>query len=327
MRADLALDLGTTASRVAGRAGVVAVEPSVVALRTGPRGRTIEAIGAPAREMLGRAPTGVDVVRPVRGGVIADFETTEHLLHHLIRRATGRSLLKPRIVVPVPASVTDVERRAVQDGGRAAGARDVAVVPAALVAGLGAGLAIDAPKGQMIIDVGAGVTQVAVLALNGIVLERCQRVGGDTLDEAVVLWMRSRHGVAIGVSTAEALRHEVGRTGTHQAVRGRDVATGRPREVKFGAADLAAACDDTLLRVRDTVLQALAETPPELSADLHEHGVVLCGGLSRMPTLGRLLRESTGLAVSRAAEPELCVIRGAALLLDNQDLLARVAAG
>ncbi len=325
--ADLAIDLGSSGARVATRGrGVVAEDASVVAMRVTARGREVAAIGHDAREMLGRAHTGVEVIRPVRGGAVADFETTEHLLHHLIRAGAGRSLLRPRVLLPVPSAATEVERRAVQDSARAAGAREAAVLPAPLAAALGAGLPIDEPAGRLIVDVGAGATQVAVISLGGIVVERSLRLGGDDLDEAVALWLRSRRGVTLDMGACQALRIAVCTSGQPERVRGRDIQTGRPREVQFSGSDLVEALSEPLARMRDAVLQTLAETPPELSADIHDTGIVLCGGCARFTVLGNVLRKHTDLAVARAADPELCVIRGAALLLENAALLQRVAA-
>lgn len=323
--ADLAIDLGTSGARVANRArGLVAEEPSVVALRSTARGREVEATGQTARDMLGRSPAGLEVVRPVRGGVVADFEASEHLTRHLLKLASGRSLLRPRVVLPVPGAVTEVERRAILDSARSAGARDAAVFPAPLAAGLGAGLNIDEPKGRLILDMGAGATQIAVLSLGGIVVQRCVRLGGDDLDEALTTWLRGRRGVVVGVSQCRELREQAGASKEPVAVRGRDIQTGRPRQTQLSAADLSEAIQDQLTRVRDALLAVLSETPPELAGDIHAAGIVLCGGCAHSRLLGHLLRSSTGLAVARSANPETAVIRGAALLLENPTLLERV---
>lgn len=323
--ADLAIDLGTAGSRIAVRGrGVVATEPSVVALRIGSRGREVEAIGEAALEMLGRAPAGIEVTRPVRGGVVADFEASEHLVRHMVSLAGTRSLMRPRIVLPVPGVVSEVERRAILDSTRAAGAREAAVLPAPMAAALGAGLAIDEPVGRCVVDVGAGVSQVAVISLGGIVVQQCVRVGGDDLDESVALWLRSRRGIVISVPQGRPIREQAGTGRAPVIVRGRDVQTGKPRETSFAIADLLEAITDPIARIRDAVLAVLSETPPELAADIHDAGIVLCGGCARSRPIGRMLREATGLAVARAADPETAVIRGAALLLENPNLLERV---
>ncbi len=326
--ADLAIDLGTAGARIAARGrGVVATEPSVVALRVGPRGREVEAIGTAAEEMLGRAPAGIEVGRPVRGGVVADFESTEHLVRHMVRASGSRSLMRPRIVLPIPGVVTEVERRAILDSTRSAGAREAAVVPAPLAAALGAGLAIDEPTGRCVIDIGAGVTQIAVVSLGGIVVQECVRLGGEDLDEATALWLRSRRGIIISIAQARPVREQAGIGKAPVVVRGRDVQTGKPRETPFTISDLLEAVTDPLVRVRDAVLAVLAATPPELAADIHDSGIVLCGGCAKSRPIGHMLRKATRLALARAADPETAVIRGAALLLENPDLLERISAG
>ncbi len=326
MSADVAVDLGTSTSRVVVRGrGLVLEAPSVVALRGG----ELAAVGADAREMLGRSPSGVRVVQPIRGGVVADFDATETLLHYLLREAAPRSLRRPRVLVCVPAETTEVERRAVQDAARAAGARDVTLVAAPLAAALGAGLPIVDPIGSLILDIGAGQTEVAVISLGGMVVHRALRVAGNALDEAVAHWLRSRRNVVIGEQTAEGLKLKHGHAAPPEhpdtfRIRGRDLATGKPRDLDLGEDELATAMAEPIARIRDTLLEALASTPPELCADLLDRGVLVCGGTSNLRGLSRVLRDATGMPVLQAEAPTHCTALGAARLLDDAALYERV---
>lgn len=328
MAADVAVDPGTSTTRVAVRGrGLVVEAPSVVAVRAGEPA----AIGAEAREMLGRSPAGIRVIQPIRGGVVADFDATEMLLHALIKQAAARTLLRPRVLVCVPAETTEVERRAVQDSARAAGARDVQLVAAPMAAAVGAGLPILDPIGSMIVDIGAGQTEVAVISLGGMVVRRSIRVAGAAMDEAIAHWLRSRRNLVIGEQTAESLKHQIGSAVVPDApqtvrVRGRDLATGKPLEVEIGADDLSQAVAEPVARIRDVVLEALSVTPPELSADIIDRGVILCGGTSLLRGIDRVLREATGLPVLEAERPLQCAALGAARLLDDAALYERVAA-
>ncbi len=326
--ADVAVDLGTAMTRIVVRGrGIVLEEPSVVATEGG----EVLSVGADARRMLGRASGAVTVVRPIRGGVVADFDATEHLLRAVVRRVTGRALLRPRLIVCVPAETTEVERRAVQESARAAGGREVTLVAAPLAAALGAGLPITEPVASMVVDVGAGKTEVAVISLGGMVVQHSIRVAGDALDEALAWWLRSRHNLSIAEQAAEQVKQEVGaaakgdRSQTMR-VRGRDVPSGKPREIALTSEDCVAALAEPVARIRDAVLAALKQTPPELASDIIERGVVLCGGTSHLRHLDRVLREATGLAVVQAEHPLRCAVLGAGRLLEDPALYARVAA-
>lgn len=331
--ADLAVDLGTASTRVVVRGkGIVVDVPSVVATAARPRGREVVAVGDDAKKMIGRTPEGTRVVRPVRGGVVADFEATEQLLAALLRRATGRSLRRPRLLVTIPTGTTEVERRAVAESARAAGAGEVLLVASPIAAALGAGLPVNDPVGSMIVDVGGGRTHVAVLSLGGLVVRRSLQLAGDDLDDAITAWLRRKHGLLVGERTAETLKIRVGTVVPEASpelrmrIRGRDLSSGRPAEVDVTGDDVAQALSDAIGRIRKVVLEALQETPPELAADIVDRGVLLCGGTSHLRGLDARLRDDTGLPVLQAEAPESCVARGAGLLLDDADLLDRVAA-
>ncbi len=329
---DIAVDLGTSHTRIWVRgSGVVVDEPTVVATHRGARGREVVAVGAEAREMIGRTPAGTEVVRPVRGGVVADFEATEQLLTVLLRRALGRTMRRPRIVVCVPSTTTEVERRAVQESARSAGAREVALLPTAMCAAAGAGLPIKEPVGSVIVDVGGGRTEVAVVSLGGMVVYRSARVAGDAMDDAITAWLRAEHDVDVGTSTAEGIKITVGGAMDLEGpvlrtiVRGRDLQGGGPRELGLTSTEVVKALAVPVAAVRDALLEVLAETPPELSADLVDRGVLVCGGAARLRGLSAVLRDASGLAVLEAEQPETAVARGAGELMEDQELFDRVA--
>jgi rod shape-determining protein MreB len=327
---DLAVDLGTASSRLAIRGrGVVLEVPSAVALQMGPRGREIVAVGLEAKKMLGKAPAGTEVVRPVRGGVVTDFQATEHLLRDLLHQAGARGLIKPRILISVPSSHTEVERRAVQESARAAGCREVSLVPSPMAAALGAELPIQKPLGSMVIDIGAGRTEMAVISLGGMVVRRSLPVAGDAMDEAIVAWLRQRHDLMVGDRTGEAIKLRSGCAMTidppaSTRIRGRDMNQGVPRELDVSSRDVVEALEPVLRTLRSTLLDVLRETPPELASDILEHGIVLCGGSSRLRRLDHLFRDATELPIVTAEEPTRCVADGLSKLLEDNDLLERV---
>lgn len=330
--ADLAIDLGTSSTRLVARGrGLVAEIPTVVATHTGPRGREVVAIGEDARKMLGRTPAGTEVVRPVRGGVVADFDATEHLLRDLLRRVGSLSLVKPRIVVCVPSATTEVERRAVQDATRAAGGREVLLVPSPVAAALGADLPVQRPLGSMIVEIGGGRTEVAVLSLGGVVISRSIRIGGDAMDEAIASWLRNERGVLVGERTTEGVKLRVGcampvQPVLHTRIRGRDIAHGAPKEVDVTSTEAAQALSEPVAQIREIVLATLRETPPELSSDILERGILVSGGGGLLRGLERVLREATGLPVLHAEQPLTCVARGVGRLLDDATLFDRMVA-
>ena len=331
--ADIAVDLGSSHTRVVLRGhGVVVDVPTVVATADRQGGRELVAIGHDAHQMMGRAPAGTHVVRPVRGGVIADFESTERLLRELFSKVGQATLRRPRVLVCVPSGTSDVERRAVQESARAAGAGTVLLVSSPIAAALGAELPIHEPVASMIVDLGAGRSHVAILSIGGIVVRGSVPIAGDELDAAIVAWLRQEVGLLIGERTAETLKVRVASLTPEvhldyaMRIRGRDEATGRPREVEVTAETLHHAIDPTVARIRRLVLDTLGETPPELSADIVDRGLLLCGGTSHLRGLDDVLRHDTGLPVLQVEEPERCVARGADVLLQDLELLERVAA-
>lgn len=327
--ADVAIDLGTSNTRLGIRGkGVVVDQPSFVATQPGARGREVVAIGKQAQRMLGRTPAGTQVVRPMREGVVADFEATEQLLRHLLRRLPNKSLLRPRLLVCIPSSTTEVERRAVTESARAAGGREISLVATAVAAAVGAGLAISEPAGNMIVDVGGGRVEVAVTSLGGLVVRRSVPIAGDAMDEAVRRWLRDARSLQVGERTAELLKRRVGSAISlpdppQMRIRGRDLETGTPRELDVTANDLVKPLGGVVERIRDVVLEALRETPPELCADIVAQGVLVCGGSARLHGLTDVLRDATGLPVLLADDPDLCIANGAARMLEDSALMAR----
>jgi len=331
---DLAIDLGTANTLVYARGrGIVVDEPSVVAVRVAPNGAYTEvlAIGEEARVMLGRTPGNIAAVRPLKDGVIADFEVAEQMIRYFILRATGRQgLFKPRMLVCIPSGVTEVEKRAVLESARAAGAKEVFLVPEPLAAALGAGLPVMEPTGTLVVDIGGGTTEVAVISMGGLVRSRSLRVAGDHMDKAIIQSIRDRKGLIIGERTAEAVKLDIGcatplgepRTTT---VKGRDAETGIPRQVTLTGADIGQAVSGTLSRIVEAIRETLETTPPELGADLIDRGIVLCGGGSLLPHIEQVIADATGLPCSVAEDPMTAVARGAGQALEDPEILARVA--
>lgn len=328
---NFAVDLGTSHTRIAARGGLVVADvPTVVATAPRSRGREVVAWGDEARKMVGRTPEGTKVVRPVRGGVVADFETTEQLLRALFKHVGAAGLRKPRVLVAVPTDLTEVERRAVMDSARAAGAGAVSLVPSPVCAALGAELPIQDPVGSMVVDLGGGRVHAAVLALGGLAVRRSLALAGDDLDDAIGRSLATRSGITVGERTCETLKQRVGTLipelhhDLQMRVRGRDLASGQPVEIEITADDVAAALSPPCEQIRALVRETLTETPPELAADIVDRGMILCGGTSALRGLDARLRDDTGLPVLQAEDPTRCVIRGAARLLDDAALLERL---
>lgn len=326
-----AVDLGTSHTRIATKGGqVLADVPTVVT--TGSRAREVVAIGDEARRMVGRTPGELRVVRPVRKGVVADFEATEHLLRALLQKVGGTGgLRKPRLLISIPTGVTEVERRAVMDSAKAAGAGHVLLVPSPACAALGADLPLADPVGSMVVDLGGGRAHVAVTALGGMVVHRSIAVAGDDLDDAIASSLRTRSGLVVGERSCETLKQRVGTLipelhhDLQMRVRGRDVASGRPVELDVSADDVAQALTPATDQIRALVRAVLADTPPELASDIVDRGMILCGGTSLLRGLDARLRDDTGLPVLQAESPTMCVIRGASRLLEEPALLDRLA--
>ena len=328
---DFAVDLGSTNVRVSARGrGLVVDEPAVVVVEQQGQGGRVRAVGGEAKEMLGRTPGNIRVVWPIQHGQIDDFELAEALLASCLQRAQGsRPRMRMRTVVCVPSGLSDVQRRAVQESARAAGAREVILVPTVLAAAVGCGLPVTQPVASLVVDIGGGITEVGVVSLGGIVHSEALTVGGQTMDEALVAWLREHHGVLVGARTAEELKIALGgRLLDEQPpvarVKGRALDTGIPREITVTASDLHGALQEPLQTLVEGLRGALKGTSPEAAADILEHGLVLCGGASRIAGLDRILSEQVGLPVVISEHHELAVIRGAESLLEDDPALARI---
>jgi rod shape-determining protein MreB len=330
---DLAIDLGTanTLIYVKGR-GIVACEPSVVAVQKDARGgKKVLAVGKDAKEMLGKTPGNIVAIRPMRDGVIADFEVTEAMLRYFINRAqTRRTLVKPRIIVCVPFGITEVEKRAVKESAESAGAREVYLIEEPMAAAIGAGLPITEPTGNMIVDIGGGTTEVAVISLAGIVYSKSVRVGGDKMDEAIIQHLKRKYNLLIGERTAEIVKCTIG-TAYPTAdvmtmeVKGRDLVAGLPKTLEINSDEIRDAMQEPINAIVEAVRIALERTPPELSADIVDKGIVLAGGGALLKNLDVLLREETGLPVMIADDPLSAVVLGSGKALDEINLLREVA--
>ena len=325
----IGVDLGTAnvLVYVKGR-GIVIAEPSVVAVAT--RDNSIVAVGKEAREMLGRTPGSISVVRPMREGVIADYVTTEAMLRYFIRRVMGRiSMIKPEVMICVPAGVTGVEQRAVQDAAEAAGARRPAhLIPEPLAAAIGARIPVHIPQGHMVVDVGGGRTEAAVISMYGIVVSESVRVAGDRLDDAIAAYVKRRHNLVIGDRTAEELKIAIGSAMpleeelTYQ-VRGRDQITGLPRTITVTSSDVTQAMADPLQSIVGAARAVLERTPPELASDVVDRGIVLSGGTGMLRNLDRLITQEIGIPCYVADNPMECVALGAGIALEHLDLIKR----
>jgi rod shape-determining protein MreB len=329
---DLAIDLGTatTLTFVKGK-GIVSNEPSVVAVqRTGNGMKKVLAVGKEAKEMLGRTPGNIVAVRPMKDGVIADFEVTEEMLRYFIQRAHNRrTLVRPRIVICVPSGITEVEKRAVRDSAYAAGAREVYLIEEPMAAAIGAGLPITEPSGNMIVDIGGGTTEVAVISLSGIVMSKSIRVGGDKLDEAIVSHIKRKYNLLIGERTAEDIKKQIGSAYPMDEVltvevKGRDLVAGVPKTLTINSDEIRDALAEPVNAIVEAVRVVLERTPPELSADIVDRGIVLSGGGAQLRNLDVLLREETGLPVMVSENPQLAVVLGTGKALDELKLLKEV---
>jgi rod shape-determining protein MreB len=331
---DLAIDLGTanTLVYVKGK-GIVVSEPSVVAVKTGIGGvRKVLAVGTDAKEMLGRTPGSIVAIRPMKDGVIADFDYTEEMLRYFIQKVHNRkSLVRPRIVICVPSGITQVEKRAVRESAESAGAREVYLIEEPMAAAIGAGLPITEASGNMIVDIGGGTTEVAVISLAGIVYAESVRVGGDKMDEAIVQFMKRKYNLLIGERTAEAVKIGIGNVyagddpTTSMEIKGRDLVSGIPKTMEVTSDEIREAMTETVNTIVEAVRSALERTPPELAADIVDKGIVLAGGGAYLKNLDVLLHKETGLPVTVAEEPLSCVVYGSGAVLDQLDLLKQVA--
>jgi rod shape-determining protein MreB len=326
---DMAVDLGTanTLVYVRGR-GIVLNEPSVVALNT--NNGQIVAVGAEAKRMIGRTPGNIVAIRPLKDGVIADFDVTERMLRYFIQKVHRRShMAKPRLVVAVPSGITGVEQSAVKEAGHQAGARRVYIIEEPMAAAIGAGLPIHEPTGNMVVDIGGGTTEVAVISLGGMVYKGSVRVGGDKFDEAIVNYIRRNYGMLIGEPTAELIKKEIGSAFPGSEVReievkGRNLAEGVPRSFTVSSNEILESLTDPLNQIVSAVKIALEQTPPELGADITDKGIALTGGGALLRDLDRLLQEETGLPVVVADDPLTCVVRGCGEALEHLEKLGAI---
>jgi rod shape-determining protein MreB len=333
LSADMAIDLGTanTLVYVKGK-GIVLDEPSVVAI-TNNRGRKqVLAVGDEAKQMVGRTPGNIEAIRPLRDGVIADFEVAEEMIKHFIRKVHNRrGFASPRVIICVPSGSTAVERRAIQESAESAGARRVFLIEEPMAAAIGAGLPVTEPTGSMVVDIGGGTTEVAVLSLGGIVYARSIRVGGNKMDEAIISYIRRNHNLLIGEGTAERIKKEIGSAclpedgnGPVVEIKGRDLMNGVPKEIVISQRQIAESLAEPLSAIIEAVKVALEHTAPELSADIVDKGIVLTGGGALLGNLDFVLRHATGLPVSLAEEPLTCVALGTGRCLEELKTLRHV---
>ncbi len=327
---DVSIDLGTANTLIYVRGeGIVLNEPSVVAIRQdngAPGQRRVAAVGIEAKRMLGRTPGNITAIRPLKDGVIADFFVTEKMLQHFIHKIHQNKFLRPspRVLVCVPCGSTQVERRAIRESAMGAGAREVYLIEEPMAAAIGAGLPVDEARGSMVVDIGGGTTEVAIISLNGIVYAQSVRIGGDRFDEAIINYVRRNYGSLIGETTAERIKQDIGTAfpGTEVReveVRGRNLAEGVPRSFTLNSNEILEALQEPLSGIVGAVRAALEQTPPELASDIAERGMILTGGGALLKHLDRLLMEETGLPVLVAEDPLTCVARGGGRALELMD--------
>jgi rod shape-determining protein MreB len=329
---DLAIDLGTANTLVYMKGkGIVLSEPSVVAVRkNGRSGNKVLAVGRDAKMMLGRTPGNIVAIRPMKDGVIADFEITEAMLRHFIRKAHNRrTFVRPRIIICVPSGITQVEKRAVRESAESAGAREVFLIEEPMAAAIGAGLPITEPKSNMVVDIGGGTTEVAVISLAGIVYSKSVRVGGDKMDEAILQYIKRKYNLLIGITTAELIKTTIGSAyPSDQAetidVKGRDLVTGIPKILTIDSDEVRQAISEQIETIVETVRIALEQTPPELAADIVDTGIVLAGGGALLRNLDVLLREETKVPIILAEDPLTAIVIGSGMALDNLAKLKEV---
>lgn len=324
---DLSIDLGTANTLIYVRGkGIVLDEPSVVAIRVHNGQKVIEAVGMDAKRMLGRVPGSITAIRPLKDGVIADFQVTEKMLQAFISRVHENRLVRPspRVLVSVPCKSTQVERRAIRESAYGAGARDVRLIEEPMAAAIGAGMQVEEASGSMVVDIGGGTTEIAIISLSGIVYSDSVRMGGDRFDEAIVSYVRRKYGCLIGEATAERVKVEIGSAYSEGEnyeidVRGRNLAEGIPRAFKLSTNEILEALQESLSSIVAAVKGALEQTPPELAADISEKGIMLTGGGALLRNIDKLIADETGLPVYIAEEPLTCVARGGGLALDMMD--------
>jgi len=324
---DLSIDLGTANTLIyVKEKGIILDEPSVVAIRTVNGQRTVVAVGTEAKKMLGRTPGNITAIRPLKDGVIADFQVTEEMLKHFVQRVHDDSFVRPspRVLVCVPCQSTQVERRAIRESVLKAGAREVRLIEEPMAAAIGAGLPVEEASGSMVVDIGGGTTEVAILALNGVVYANSLKVGGDKLDESIISYVRRNQGVLIGDATAERIKHTIGTASPdseviEMEVRGRNLAQGIPITFQMNSKQVYDAMLEPLSAIVQAIRTALEQSPPELSADISERGIVLTGGGAMLRDLDILISSQTGIPVLVAEEPLTCVAKGGGSALEIMD--------
>ena len=329
---DLAIDLGTANTLVYVRGnGIVLDEPSVVAVRRNGRGgNKVLAVGQEAKMMLGRTPGHIEAIRPMKDGVIADFEVAEAMLRFFIKKANNRrTLIRPRVIACVPSGITQVEKRAVRESAESAGAREVFLIEEPMAAAIGAGLPITEPTSNMVVDIGGGTTEVAVISLAGIVYSKSVRVGGDKMDESILQYIKGKYNLLIGERSAELIKTTVGNAyrdekAEHMQIKGRDLATGIPKIIGIDSDEVRQAIIEQIKTIVETVKSALEQTPPELAADIVDNGIVLTGGVALLKGLDSLLREETGLPITITEDPLTTVVLGSGKALDEIDTLREI---
>jgi rod shape-determining protein MreB len=329
---DLAIDLGTANTLVYLKGkGILFSEPSVVAIQMDSKGnKSILAVGREAKEMLGRTPGNIFAIRPMKDGVIADFESTGEMLRYFIAKAHNRkTLLRPRVVIAVPSGITPVEKRAVRESAQSAGAREIYLIEEPMAAAIGVGLPVTEASGNMVVDIGGGQTEVAVISLSGIVTSQSIRVAGDKMDEAILQYVKRKYNLLIGERTAELIKINIGSAYPEEnpqsiEVKGRDLVTGIPKTLEINSEEVREALAESINTIIDTVRITLEGTPPELAADIVDKGIVLVGGGALLKNLDILLREVTSLPITIADDPLSSVVLGAGMVLDNEKLLHTV---
>lgn len=330
---DLAIDLGTASTLVYVKGqGIVANEPSVVAIRKDAQGaKKILAVGNEAKKMLGRTPANIVAIRPLKDGVIADFEVTEAMLSYFIKAVHKRkSFVRPRVIVSVPSGITPVEKRAVRESAELAGAREIYLIEEPMAAAIGAGLPVSEPVGNMIVDIGGGTTEVAVISLSGIVYSQSVRVAGDKMDEAIVQYVKRKYNMLIGERTAELIKITIGTAYPENEIKtvdikGRDMVSGIPKTLEISSEEVMQAIAEPVNAIVNAVKIALERTPPELASDIVDRGIVLAGGGALLKNLDKLLREETGLPIIVAESPLTAVVIGSGRALEELDLLREIA--
>jgi rod shape-determining protein MreB len=330
---DIGIDLGTVNTLVAVRGkGIIIREPSVVAIHK--KTKQVLAIGTEAKRMIGRTPQVIEAIRPLRDGVISDFDTTEAMLRHFIQKVHALpsrfpKIPRPRVVIGIPSGVTEVERRAVQDAAISAGAREAYLIEEPMADAIGSNMNIEDPEGNMVVDIGGGTTEIAVISLGGMVLNRSLRTAGDELDQDIISYMRMRYGVLIGERTAEDIKIELGSAvplvkEREAVVRGRELASGLPKSIRVTSVEIREALAGTISQIINEIHEVLEETPPELLADILERGIVITGGGALIRGLDKRVSEETKIPVWVADDPLTTVVRGCYKLLEDLDLLAKV---